>query len=91
MPLNKETKPSQALIIILFLIWLILNKNCFGAESLLLLPLLFFYEGSFGIKYPMKVDITLNKETKPSQAIIIILSLVLLHLNKTTLEMNHFC
>ena len=33
----------------------------------------------------------LNKETKQSQAIIIILLLVWLDLNKTVLEVNHFC
>ena len=33
----------------------------------------------------------LNKETKLSQAPIIILLLVCLDLNKTALEVNHFC
>ena len=33
----------------------------------------------------------LNKETKPTQAIIIILLLVWLHLNKTALDVNNFC
>ena len=32
-----------------------------------------------------------RNETKPSQAIIIILLLVWLDLNKTALEVNHFC
>ena len=32
-----------------------------------IIPLLFFYENGFGIKYPTKVDMPLNKETKPNQ------------------------
>ena len=30
-----------------------------------IVPLLFFYENGFGIKWPTKVDMPLNKETKP--------------------------
>ena len=32
----------------------------------LIVPLLFFSENGFGIKQPTKVDMPLNKETKPS-------------------------
>ena len=32
-----------------------------------ILSLLFSYNDDFGIKYPTKVDILLNKETKPSK------------------------
>ena len=32
-----------------------------------IVPLMFFSENSFGIKQPTKVDMPLNKETKPNQ------------------------
>ena len=32
----------------------------------LIVPLLFFYNDGFGIKYPKKVDMLLNKETNQS-------------------------
>ena len=44
-------------------------------------PSLLFNKNGFGIKYPTKVDMPLNKETRNQT--IIILSLVILHLNKT--------
>ena len=31
-----------------------------------IVPLLFFLENGFGIKLPTKVDVPLNKETKPN-------------------------
>ena len=31
-----------------------------------IVSLLLFYKDRFGIKYPTKVDMTLNKETKPN-------------------------
>ena len=34
-----------------------------------IVPLLFFYENGIGIKYPTKIDMPLNKETKPNQTI----------------------
>ena len=56
-----------------------------------LVKLQFFYKDSFEIKYPTNVDMPLNGEAKPSQAINIILLLVWLHLNETVLELDHFC
>ena len=33
--------------------------------SLVIVSLLFFCKNNFGVKYPTKVDMPLNKETKP--------------------------
>ena len=50
MPLNKETKTSQAIIIILLLVWLHLNKTALEVNHFCLVPRLFFYKDVFGIK-----------------------------------------
>ena len=34
-----------------------------------MVPLLFFYKDDFGIKLPTKIDMLLNKETKPNETI----------------------
>ena len=47
---------------------------------------------ALALNNPRKVDMPLSKKKKqPGQAIIIIQLLVLLHLNKTALEVNQFC
>ena len=40
--------------------------------------LLFFYKDGFGIKYPIKIDVPLNKETKPNYIIFFLFTRILL-------------
>ena len=44
---------------------LLLTTWDYGLNSTTTVFFLFFYKDGFGIKYVMKVDMSLNKETKP--------------------------
>ena len=86
MPLNK--KVNQAFIIILSLVILHHNKPPLGMDHFCYYHYCCSIRMALVLHSPIKVDMPLNK--KVNQAFIIILSLVILHHNKTPLGMDHF-
>ena len=64
--IGQDTKTELGFVILQSLL---LNKKKYPFISPAMgsiAPLLSFYKYGFGIKYPTKVDMSLNKETKPN-------------------------